>query len=80
MGISVNYNSTHTLLLVFIGLYSVNGKVIHSAIYKRGNYYELVADERFLSIESMIAYYSRTRLMTEGNIPVKLTNQLIPDK
>ena len=73
-------DSTHTLLLVFIGLYSVNGKVRHFPIYKKGKCYEFRADKRFLLIESMIAYYARTGFLTVDRIPVKLTNQIIPDK
>ena len=65
---------------MFIGLYSVNGRVQRFGIYKNGNYYELLADEQFLSIESVIAYYSRKGFFMEEKIPVKLTNQLIPDK
>ena len=68
------------VILVFIGLYRVNGRVCHFAIYKKGNYYGFLTDERFPSIESAIAYYSRTGFQTGENIPVKLTNQLIPDK
>ena len=65
---------------IVTGLYSVNGRVLHIAIYKMGNCYELVADERFLSIESVIEFYSRTGLVTKQNIPIKLTNRLIPEK
>ena len=65
---------------MFIGLYSVNGRIRHFPIYKMENYYKLVADQRFLSIERMISFYSRTELVTKEKIPVKLTNQLIPDK
>ena len=72
--------STHTLLLVFIGLYSVNGRVRHFAIYKKGNYYGPLTNEQFLSIESLVVNCSRQGFLTEENIPVKLTNQLIPDK
>ena len=71
-----DWYSTHTLLLVFIELYSVNGRVNHFPIYKKGNYY----DEQFPSIESAISHYSRTGFLSEDNINVKLTNQLIPDK
>ena len=76
------YGSTHTLLLVFmiIGLHSVNGRVVHFAIYKKGKYYGPLTNERFLSIESVKAYYLRTKFLTEASIPVELTNQLIPDK
>ena len=65
---------------MFNGLYSVNGRILHFPIYKKGIYYELVTDERFLSIESIIAHYSRTEFVTREMIPVKLTNQIIPDK
>ena len=65
---------------MFIGLYRVNGRVHHFTIYKKGNYYELCTNEKFTSIESVIAHYSRTGFLTEENIPVILTNQLIPDK
>ena len=73
-------NSIYTLLLVFIGLYSVNGRVLHFSIYKKGNSFGFFTDVRFPSIESMIAYYSRTGFKTADKIPVKLKNQLIPDK
>ena len=63
-----------------IGLYSANGKVLHFAIYKKGNYYGPLTDERYPSVESMIADYSRTGFKTKENISVNLTNQLIPDK
>ena len=73
---------THTLfnLLVFIGLYSVNGRFHHFAIYKKGNYYGFLTDERFPSIESMVAHYSRTGFSTTDNISVRLISQHIPDK
>ena len=61
-------------------LYSVDGRVIHLAIYKKGNYCGPLTNERFPSIDSVIAHYSRTGFITEENIPVKLTIQLIPDK
>ena len=69
------------MLLVFIGLlYSANGRLLQFSIYKKGNYYGPLTDERYPSVESMIAVYSRTEFVTEDNITVKLTNQLIPDK
>ena len=64
---------------MFIGLCSVNGRVHHFAIYKKGNYYEFLTDEQFPSIESMIAYYSKTGFTTKKKMPVKLAHQLIPD-
>ena len=60
--------------------YSVNGRVLHFPIYKKGNYYGPLDNERFPSIESAIAHYSKTGFLTEENILVKLKNQLIPDK
>ena len=65
---------------MFIGICSVNGRVLHFPIYKKGNYYGLLADKQFLSIESVIAHYSRTGFVTGKKIPVALTNRLIPDK
>ena len=65
---------------MIIGLYSVNGRVVHFAIYKKGKYYGPLTNERLPSIESVIAYYSRTGFLTEASIQVELTNQLIPDK
>ena len=68
------------LLLVFAGLYSVNGRVLNFPIYKIGHLYELVTYQRFPSIESLMAHYSKTGFLTRDLFPVKLTNQLIPDK
>ena len=65
---------------MLFGLYSVNGRVLHFTIYKKGNYYGPLTYERHPSIESLIANCSRTGFMTRENIPVKLTNRLIPDK
>ena len=66
---------------MFIGLYSVNGRVLHFSIYKKGNYYGPLTNERFPSIESLIADCSIAGFVTEANVPaVKLTSQLIPDK
>ena len=61
-------------------IYSVNGRVEHFAIYKKGNYYGPLTNEVFPSIESLIAHSSITGFVTKAYIPVKLTNQLIPDK
>ena len=66
--------------VLFIGLYSVNGRVRHFIIYKKGNYYGPLNNERFPSIESVIAHYSRTGFKTADKILVKLTYPLIPDK
>ena len=72
---------THTLLLeIFIGLHSVEGKILHFAIYKRGKFFVTLNNEEFSSIEHMIGYYSRIGFQTGEGILVKLTDQLIPDK
>ena len=64
-------------LLVFIVLYSVNGRVKHVPIYKRGHYY----DETFTSVEHCVAVYSRTGFtIDKGTTSVTLTNRLFPDK
>ena len=65
---------------MFIGLYSVNGRVRHFGIHKKGNYYGFLTEEEFPSIESAIANYSIAGFLTGENILVQLTNQLIPDK
>ena len=59
--------------------YSINGRVSHLPIFKKGNYYGPLSNVRYSSIESLIAYHSRTGILTRGNL-MKLTNQFIPDK
>ena len=62
-------------------LYSVNGRVEHSAIYKRGHYYGFPSDEIFTSVEQFVAVCLRKGFnMNKGTLSVKLTNQLFPDK
>ena len=69
-----------TLLLVFIGLHSVNGKILHFSIFKKGQLYITLNNEEFSSIEHMIGHYSRVGFLTGERMHVKLTNQLFPDK
>ena len=68
-------------LLVFIVLYSVNGRVEHVGIYKRGHYYGPLNNEKYTSVEHCIADLSRTGFtMRKGTTSVTLTNRLFPDK
>ena len=68
-------------LLVFIILYSVNGRVEDVGIYKRGHYYGFLNDEDCTSVEHFVAVLSRTGFTVgEGTISVTLTNRLFPDK
>ena len=62
-------------------LHSVNGRVEHVAIYKRGNDYGSHNDEEYTSVEHCVAVLSRTGFAVHnGTISVTLTNQLFPDK
>ena len=62
-------------------LYSVNGRVEHVAIYKRGQYYGFLDYEKYTSVEHCVAVLSRTGFtLTKGTTSVTLTNQLFPDK
>ena len=62
-------------------LYSINGRVDHVAIYKRGHYYGSLNDEKYTSIEHLVADLSRSGFsLDEGAISVTLTNRLFPDK
>ena len=62
-------------------LYSVNGRVEHVPIYKRGHYYGLLNNEKCTSVEHFVADLSRTGFtMYERTTLVTLTNQLFPDK
>ena len=62
-------------------LYSVNGKVEHIPIYKRGHYYGSLYDEKYTSVEQKVADLSRTGFtMYKGTTLVTLTNRLFPDK
>ena len=68
-------------LLVFIVLYSVNGRVEDVSIYKRGHYYGFLNDEDCTSVEHLIADLSRTGFaIDKGTTSVTLTNRLFPDK
>ena len=63
-------------------LYSVNGRVRHVGIYKRGHYYGLLHDDdNYTSVEHCVADLSRTGFtIDEGTTSVTLTNRLFPDK
>ena len=62
-------------------LHSVNGRVEHLAIYKRGQNYGPLNDEIFKSVKQCVAVLSRTGLIVnDGATFVTLTNQLFPDK
>ena len=62
-------------------LYSVNGRVVHVPIYKRGHYYGFLDDEEYTSVEHCVADISRTGFtLDEGTTSVTLTNQLFPNK
>ena len=62
-------------------LYSVNGRVEHVSIYKRGHYYGFLNNEKFTSVEHFVADLSRTGFtIGKETTSVTLTNQLFPDK
>ena len=62
-------------------LYSVNGMVNNVAIYKRGQYYGPLNNEKYTSVEQFIAYLSRKGfIIDKGTTSVTLTNRLFPDK
>ena len=62
-------------------LYSVNGRVEHVSIYKRGHYYGSLNNENYTSVEHFVAVLSRTGFsLDEGATSVTLTNRLFPDK
>ena len=62
-------------------LYSVNGRVEHVPIYKRGHCYGSLNNEIYTSVEHCVAVLVRTGFtINEGTISVTLTNRLFPDK
>ena len=62
-------------------LYSVNGRVEHAPIYKRGHYYGPLNNEGHSSVEVFVADLSRKGFTTnKGTTSVALTNRLFPDK
>ena len=62
-------------------LYSVNGRVRHVPINKRGHYYGLLDHEKYTSVEHCVAVLSRTGFTLDlGTTSVTLTNRLFPDK
>ena len=67
-------------LLVFI-VCSVNGRIEHVLIYKRGHFYGFLDNEVFTSVDKFVAELSRRGLsIDEAGTPVALTNRLFPDK
>ena len=64
-----------------VRLCSINGRVEHVPIYKRGHYYGPLNNEIYTSVEQRVAVLSRTGFaMNEGRTLVTLTNRLFPDK
>ena len=62
-------------------LYSVNERVEHVPIYKRGHYYGPLNNEEYTSVEHCVAVLSRTGfIIDEGTTSVTLTDQLFLDK
>ena len=62
-------------------LYSVNGRVEHIPIFKRGHYYGFLNNEGCTSVENFVAVLSRKVVtVNEGATSVTLTNRLFPDK
>ena len=62
-------------------LYSVNGRIRHVAIYKRGHYYGSLNNEKYTSVEQNVASLVRTGFTLHGGITsVTLTNPLFPDE
>ena len=62
-------------------LCSVNGRVEHVPMYKRGHYYGFLNYEEYTSVELCVAVLSRTGfVIDEGITLVSLTNRLFPDK
>ena len=62
-------------------LYSVNGRVEHVPIYKRGHFYGSLNDEKYTSVEQKVVALVRTGFaLYEGTTSVTLTNPLFPDK
>ena len=62
-------------------LYSVNGRVRHVPIYKRGHYYGPLNNEKYTSVEHCVAVLSRTGfIFYKGTVSVTLTNRLYLDK
>ena len=61
---------------------SVNGRVKHVPIYKRGHYYGFLNDdEEYTSVEHRVADLSRTGFtLDKGTTLVTLNIQLFPDK
>ena len=76
------YTLVHVTMVTGVHcLYSVNGRVEHVPIYKRGHYYGVLNNENCTSVEQKVADLSRVGFtMYEGTTSVTLTNRLFPDK
>ena len=61
-------------------LYSVNGRVCHVPIYKKGHYYGPLNDEKYTTVQHIIAVLVTGFKIDKGTTSVTLTNQLFPDK
>ena len=63
-------------------LYSVNGRVEHVPVFKKGRYYGFLNDDySYTSVEHCVANLSRRGFTTyEGTTLVTLTNRLFSDK
>ena len=62
-------------------LYSVNRRVEHVLIYKRGHYYGFLDNENCISVDQKVADLSRRGFTVgEGAKLVTLTNRLFHDK
>ena len=62
-------------------LYSVNGRVEHAPIYKRGHYYGSLDVEKYASVERCVAILVGTGFtLDNGRTLVTLTNRLFPEQ
>ena len=67
-------------MFIFLYTCSVNGKIEHVPIYKRGHYYGILGKEKYTSVEQFVAVRSRTGIRFSDNTSVTLTNRLLPDE
>ena len=75
------HDSTKASAPLVLHFYSVNGRVEHVPIYKRGHCYGSLNNEIFTSVDHCVAVLSRTGFtIFEAKTSVTLTNRLFPDK
>ena len=67
-------------LCMVTGFFSVNGRIVHVPIYKRGHYYGSLNNEKGTSVEHCVAVALRTGFYFDEETAVTLTNRLFPDK